>query len=142
MKLIKVNYLLLLMLLVFNTFYSQQEDNFNIIGTDRKNLLKSAFQEHERIYTGNYDEVAYAVDDTTAYWFYFDENDNCKMFSIKKNKEFYDDAVLMLGIVFPNKEIKRDLYFFWNSRMMAVIFKETDHISIVYQKVSPQLLKQ
>ena len=142
MTLIKKHYLLLLMIFSFGISYSQQEDNFNFMGIDRTSILESELQKYERIYSGNYNEVAYAIDDNTAYWFYFDKNNNCNMFIIKKNKEFYDRAILMLGSDFPNKKIAGDLYFFWNSRMMATILKQTDHINIVYQKVSSQLLKQ
>lgn len=146
MKLIKKHCLFLLSLLLYNFSinysYSQQEDHFDFMGLDRSSLLNSAFQKNQRIYSGNYNEVAYAIDDNTAFWFYFDENDTCNMFVIKKNKEFYERALLMLESDFPNKKIGGDLYFFWNSRMMATILKQKDHINIVYQRVSPQLLKK
>lgn len=119
--------------------FSQSEDYFEWMGIDRQEILNSEFKKYERIYTGNYNELLYGVNEDTAISFGFDENNKCNMVIIKKKKKFYNDIILMLGSKFPNKNIG-DIDFFWNSRMMVAIIKEEEIINIVYQKVSQKLL--
>lgn len=135
---------LLTFILIFSSIngYSQVEDNFYFMGMDRDEILNSKLQKNERIYSGNYNELAYAMDDETAYWFYFDENNECFMFIIKKNVSFFETALLILGSDFPKRKKGGEINFFWNSRMMAALISHEDYIDIVYQKVLPELLKQ
>lgn len=137
----KILYLLIGLFFISQNIFSQKEDNFLFMGMDREIILGSEFKKYERIYTGDYNQIGYAIDDETAYWFYFNENNKCKMVIIQKNLEYYDRALLILGSEFPKKKKGDKYYFFWNSRMMATLAKEEDYINIAYQIVFPELLE-
>ena len=133
---------LFLILLFFNTSisFSQEDGDFYAFMGAQRTVLLNQFKEYERVYTGDYNQLYFKINDNTKISFYFNEASKAYMFTMLKDKEFYDKAKFNLNSVFPNKKDTDDIY--WNTRMMALIIIEKDNIILVYKEVAPELLKQ
>ena len=140
----QIKYLLIALLLMISTnLQAQDEDYYFLMGQPKTEILKSDFAKEKRIVTGNYYELGFEMSEDKALFFYFDKNLLCESISlINKNFNNYEKAQLILSGDFPRKTQVNGSYYYWNTRMMAVLMKEKNHFIVIYQKVRPELLSK
>jgi hypothetical protein len=142
MNVIRILFFAIILTVSTNT-QAQDEDYYIFMGQSKSEILKSDITESERIVTGKYYELGFAMSEDDALFFYFDKNLLCDRIGIiQKDFNNYDRAKLILSSDFPRKGQGNDSFFYWNSRMMATLLKEKDRFMIIYQKAFPELLKK